>query len=162
MPIRLYNFPEHDLSVLVARGKHTSKDVIHAYQALDSTYATRWVKYLDPTADMSEIDLAHVPAMRRAKGEKRRELFGDNPKPAAIVCGSKVAEQFFIEFWRWYSESNERCFRSLDEAYDWLGLSEAARAVVARAIDADIGARWTGGDPTALEPNESRAVRGRP
>jgi hypothetical protein len=135
MPVKRYLFPEHDLMLHLVRGKHTSKEVIESLQGMDESCATRWLVYLDPTADMSKIDIAHVPAIRRVKREKRRELFGDSPKPFAVACDSKESQQYFFEFWREYSEGNECYFRTLGEAYDYLGLSEAARAAVAHVID---------------------------
>jgi hypothetical protein len=164
MSIRLYSFPEHDLTVFVARGRTTNEDVVAAFKAMDATYATKLLEYLDATMDMSEIDLANLPAIRRIKREKRLELFADNPKPMAIVCESKDAKRFFAEFWQRYvaAESNERYFYSLDEAYDWLGLSAAARASAVGAIagvDADAGARpeaTTSAAHTARRPNAPR------
>jgi hypothetical protein len=137
MPIRRHYFPEHDLTLHVVWGKHTTEEVIEAYRSLDPTYATRWLSYFGPTAEMSPIAIADAPEIKRVRGEKRREIFGDAPKPFAMVCRSKSAEQFFFDFWQRYSECLECCFRTLEEAYDWLGLSEAARAAVERAIDRD-------------------------
>lgn len=140
MPISRYSFPEHDLTLLVTRGKHTGQDVIQTFQSMDASCATRWLKYIDETTDMSEVYLSNLPVMRRVKAEKRRELFGDSPKPSAVVCDASPSGQILIEFWQRYTDLGERCFRSLDEAYDWLGLSEAARDAVAHALDEDANA----------------------
>lgn len=136
MSIYRYCFPERDLTVFVVREKHTSEQIIQAYRELDSTCATRWLVYLDPTTDMSKVDIAHIPAIRRARHEKRKELFGENPKLFAIVCASEESEQYFFKFWQEYTNVNEGIFNNLGEAYDWLGLDEAARAAVAHAIAA--------------------------
>src|SRR5262249_9736010 len=78
---------------------------------------------------------------------------------------SSSTEQFFVEFWQRYADFDDHSFRSLDEAYDWLGLSEAAPAAVARAIDAgaaDAAARpgamahFLGGPPR-IPQNATRA-----
>lgn len=71
------------------------------------------------------------------RDEKRKELFADEPKPYAMVCASRASEQYF-DFWqRYQSDAGRACFYSLDEAYDWLGLSEAARAAASAIIQ-----RW--------------------
>jgi hypothetical protein len=134
--------PEHDLTLLVISGKLSSADVIEYFQGLDSSCcATRWLHYFDPTVDMSQIDIASVPELKRVIAEKRRELFGDHLKPFAVVCGSEGSEQYFFGFWSKYyfgpgvRAESWRCFRSLEEAYDWLELPQASRAAVARAIE---------------------------
>jgi hypothetical protein len=167
MPIDLYSLPEHDLTLFVISGKHSSKESIRMFEDLGAECATRWLKYLDPTADMAQVELASLPALKRVKREKRMELFGDRPKPFAIAGSSGPSQQLFLEFWQRYadSDSNERCFGSLDEAYDWLGLSEAVRAAVAGVIDrqdSGAGARRTAGDPITLEPRGDRAAPGQP
>jgi hypothetical protein len=152
MPIDRYLFPEHDLMAHLVWGQHTSQEIIESLQALDASCATRWLVYLDATADMSKVDIAHIPAVRRVKIEKRKELFGDNPKRFAIACGSKESWEYFSRFWGEYSDGGEHYFRTLGEAYDWLGLSEAARAAVARAISR--------GDAEPVERAESASPPG--
>lgn len=152
MPMDRYCFPEHDLMVHLIWGKHTSQEVIEAMQALDATCATRWLVYLDPTADMSKVDIAQIPAIRRAKSEKRKELFGDNPKLFAVACGSKKSRQYFFKFWGKYSDCGEHYFRTLGDAYDWLGLSGAARAAVAHAINRGDAEPASGGRAEPASP----------
>jgi predicted Fe-S protein YdhL (DUF1289 family) len=128
---------EHDLTLHLVSGKHTGAEVIRFFGAMDATCATCWLIYYDPTLEL-QISIADTPPLKHAIDYKRRELFGDKPKRYAIVCGNKTSEEFFFGFWRRYfpSQTDElRCFRSLDEAYDWLGLSDTGRVAVARAID---------------------------
>lgn len=135
------NWPEHDLTLHLVSGNLTSAEIVHLFRNLDAGCATRWLSYFDPTVEMSQIDIASVPELKRVIAEKRRELFGDRPKPYAIVCGSEESEQYFVRFWWKYfagpnaQAENLRCFRNLDAAYDWLELPEAGRAAVARAIE---------------------------
>jgi len=124
-------------------GEHTSDEAIEFVRGLDRTCATRWVSWLHPTVDMSKIDVANIPAIKRAVDDKRQELFGDKPKPYALVCGAKACEQYF-DFWRRYYSNAPPVFVSLDEAYDQLGLSEAARDAASGMIarwEADAGLR---------------------
>lgn len=132
------DFPEFDLMLQLVKGEHTSEEAVAFFQALDATCGTRWLCYFDPSVDLSKLDVARLPAVRRVIAKTRRELFGEAPKAHAIVCDSEAAAQFFFGFWRRYfpDDAGLRCFHSLDEAYDWLGLSDDARAEVASAIEA--------------------------
>jgi hypothetical protein len=141
MATRRRNLPEHDLTLHLVSGDLTSAEAIEYFSSMDSSCATPWLSYFDPTVDMSQIDIASVPELKRAIAEKRKQLFGDHPKPYAIVCGSEGSEQYFFGFWWKYfggpdaQAENLRCFRSLEEACDWLELPQAGRAEVARAIE---------------------------
>ena len=115
-------------------GKHSSEEAIEFVQSLDETCATRWLCYYHPSVDMAGMDVARIPAVKRAVDEKRKELFGDKPKSYAMACASKSSEPYF-EFWRRYDSEAGRAFRSLDEAFDWLGLSEADRTAASAAIE---------------------------
>jgi hypothetical protein len=143
------SLPEHDLTLHLVSGKHTSAEGIQFFRSLDSSGATRWLSYFDPTVDMAQIALGDAPEIKRVIADKRRELFGDHAKPYAIVCGSEISWRYFSEFWRrCYSApdartQNMRCFQSLEEAYDWFELPQAGRAAVARTIEAWETARAT-------------------
>jgi hypothetical protein len=137
MPDSRCRLPEHDLTLHLVRGVHSSAEGARFFRALDATCATRWLSYFDPTVEL-QIPIADMPGIKRLIDEKRRALFADKPKRYAIVCAAEPTQDYFLGFWRRYfpSASDElRCFRRLDEAYDWLGLSEAARVAVGRAID---------------------------
>jgi len=114
-------------------GKHSSEEAIQFIQALDETCAMRWLCYYHPSVDMSGMDVAHIPEVKRAAEEKSKEIFGDKPKAHALACASRATEQFF-DFWRRYQSDALRSFYGLDEAYDWLGLSEDARAAASDII----------------------------
>ena len=132
---------EHDLTLHLVTGAHTSAEAIHFFQSLDDGCATRWLSYFDPTVDMSRIDIASIPEIRHVIAEKQKGLFGQKIKPYAIVCGSDASEQYFFGFWRKYYVGPEvqagsvRIFRGLDDAFDWLRLSNPARSAATRAID---------------------------
>jgi hypothetical protein len=114
-------------------GEHSSEEAIQFVQSLDETCASRWLCYYHPSVTMAGMDVAHIPAVKRAVEEKRKELFGDKPKSYAMACTSKASEPYF-DFWRRYDSEAGHAFRSLDEAFDWLDLSEADRAAASAAI----------------------------
>jgi hypothetical protein len=131
-----YCLPEHDLMIHLVLGKHDSEEAMQFIQSLDETCAMRWLCYYHPAVDVAGMDVAHIPAVKRALAEKRKDLFGDKPKLHALACASRATDQYF-EFWGRYDSSSgdaARAFRSLDEAYDWLGLSEAARAAASAIV----------------------------
>ena len=109
------------------------------YSALDTSCATRWLTYFDPTSDFSQVNVASVPVIKRVYSDKREELFGEKPKAHALACCSDSSRQYFFDFWKPYfglgDESIMHLCRSLEEAYDWLSLSEDARAEVIGAIE---------------------------
>lgn len=124
-------------------GEHTAEHAIEFVQSLDEICATRWLSYFHPSVDLSKVTIAHIPPIKRAFDAKRRALFGDKSKAYAIVCGSESVRRYF-DFWSRYSGSDERVLSSLDEAFDWLGLTEAERAVAAHTLerwvaDAEVG-----------------------
>jgi len=114
-------------------GKHSGEEVIQFVQSLDETCASRWLCYYHPSVDMTGMDVAHIPAVKRAIEEKRKALFGDKPKPYAMACASQAAEPYF-DFWRRYDTEAEHSFHSLDAAYDFLGLNAADRTAATAAI----------------------------
>ena len=81
-----------------------------------------------PSQPRAQVDVASVPVLKRVLSEKQKELFGDKPKRHAFVCVSESSRDYFFGFWKPYfthgDESMVKSFRSLEEAYDWLGLSD--------------------------------------
>jgi hypothetical protein len=73
------------------------------------------------------------------------ELFGEKRVASAVVCAPGALEGI-LNFWRAYSDAGEAhpvhpaLFPTLEAAYDWLDLPEAARAEVTRAVEERIGA----------------------
>ena len=165
MGIRVERFPECDLTVFIVSTPHTSEEAIQFFEALDARAATRWLTYLDPTVDMSDVDVASFPTIKRTIAAKQKELFGDKPMVRAIVCGSRAAEQFFRRFWSSYVKTGEGppappvLFEDLEAAFEWLALPMAARAAVAEAIKSEAPALEAA---TASPESPGRAGGGRP
>jgi hypothetical protein len=139
MACRRVCLPEYDLTLQLVSGVHTGEEAVQFYAALDSSCATRWLTYFDPTSDFSQVNVASVPVIKRVYGDKRQELFGDAPKAHALACCSDSSRQYFFDFWKPYfglgDESIMHLCRSLEEAYDWLGLCDDARAAVIHAVE---------------------------
>jgi hypothetical protein len=139
-------------------GRYPAGEAIEFFRSLDKTCALRWLTYFYPTVDISEVDVANIPAIKRAIDEKRREIFGDKPKGYAVVCGSESSKQYF-DFWSRYWCPDGAVFGSLDEAYDWLGLSETDRAAASRMLERWIAA-VEAGEPSAGRPQGGRPASG--
>jgi hypothetical protein len=143
MGIRVRRFPEHDLTLYVVTAPHTAEEAVRFFQGLDARDATRWLTYFDPTVDMSGLDVASIPRLKRVLAAKIEKLFPDKRPVRAIVCASGAAEQFFRTFWRSYLETGDTrpgepgLFNNLEAAYDWLGLPETVRAAIAHVVDGD-------------------------
>lgn len=140
MTVRVKRFPEYDVDLQFVTAPHTAQDTIRFYEGLDASDATRWLVYLDPTMDMAGYDVATIPKLKRTVAAKLEEVFGENPRPRVIVCSSPAAQDFFLRFWPDYRETGDvrpgmpGIVTSLEAAYDWLGLPNAARAAVGRAV----------------------------
>jgi hypothetical protein len=135
MADRRHILPDHDLTLHLVSGEHTSAETLCFFQALDDRCATRWLSYFDPTVDMSKTDIASMPVIREIIAKRRKELFRDGTKPYAMVCVSESSARYFQDFWRKYvAEPDLRVFRSLGEAFNWLELPEPARCAAATAI----------------------------
>lgn len=148
MGFELRRFPEHDLTLRIVSGPTTVEDVIRFYEELDASHGTRWLTYIDPgvVAEMGDIvPVARIPEIREVIAAKLEKLFGDKPVTGAVVSASTVLDDA-LHFWRTYSDAGEAhpihpaLFSTLDEAYNWLGLPDPARAEVTRAVEDRIGA----------------------
>lgn len=143
MGIELRRFPEHDLALRIVSGPTSVEDVIRFYKGLDASHAPRWITYIDPDTTAAAGDVvpvARVPELRQVIAAKMEELFGDRPVVSIVVCPSRQLRGI-LKFWRAYSPAGEAhpirpaLFRNLDEAFERLGLPEAARAAVTSAIE---------------------------
>jgi hypothetical protein len=144
--------PEHDLMLHLIWGKQNSEEVMQFAKSLDDTCAMRWLCYYHPNLDTAGMDVAHLPTIKRAFAEKRKELFGDKPKPHALAC----APDPYFDFWRRYDSEAQHSFHSLDEAYDFLGLSQADRKAATAAIES-----WKAEVDTAVPTPVPEAAHGR-
>jgi hypothetical protein len=165
MGVRVKRLPENDLTLFIVSGPHTSEEALRLFEGLDTRAATRWLTYFDPTVDMSGVDVASFPRLKRAIAAKQKELFGDRPMVRAIVCSTWDAEQFFRKFWSSYVKAGDgppappALFEDLEAAFEWLALPMAARGAIAEAIESDAP---TLEEVTASPGSPGRADDGRP
>lgn len=142
MAIRTTRFPEYGLNLYVVSGAHTAEEAIGFFRSLGAPDATRWLTVFDPVVDMSGLDVASLPGLKRTIAEKHHELFGAAaPELRIIVCSSRPQEEFFSRFWSGYVLKGEQhppakpvIVTGLEAAFDVLELPPAARDAVTKAI----------------------------
>lgn len=156
MTIELKRYAEYGVTLMVFSGALTAEQLIGRFCELDGRDRGCWLSYFDPTVDLTGVDIAHLPPLKRMVAMKERELLGDaRQRPRhAIVYGSAVTEPFF-RFWRSYAAAGDAhsitpgVFSNFEAACDWLGLPEAvcsklgaeARQAGQAGSDASIGGR---------------------
>lgn len=142
MAIRIQRFPEYDLNLHVISRPHSGEEAIRFFEGLGAPQdATRWLTYFDPSVDMSGVDVASLPRLKRCIAEKQRELFGETaPPPRVLVCSTSAHEEFFARFWSGYVLKGEihpvkpAIVCGLQAAYDRFGLAPGARAAIGCAV----------------------------
>jgi hypothetical protein len=146
--IRVTRCPDFGVNVTVYSGKITRQELIEHYSTInagDAASADRWISYFQPSADLSDIDIAAFAELKRITSAKLKEVYPDRPLAVAIVCDSRINEPI-LSVWRSYvgadaeHPSDPGLFSSLKAACDWLGLSQAAREAAILAIGEDRGA----------------------
>jgi hypothetical protein len=146
MSIRVTRLPEHGVNLTVYSGRLTREVLLAHYRGLnaaDAANASRWISYFDPSVDLSEIDFAVFPELKRVLTAKLVEIYGGRRLTAAIVCDSRV-NQPILSFWRSYTGSDAEhpadpeLFSCLKGACDFLGLPDAAREGLAAGINASV------------------------
>lgn len=157
----LRHFPEHDLTVRIIRGPQTADEIIQFYKRLDRAYG-HWLTYIYPAEPLDlerDVPIDRIPELKRVIAEMRRALFGDRPQFTAVVSPPDDSVEVY-KFWRRYYATGENVdtshiafFSDLDEAYNWLGLTDAARAVATRTIEEF---QASGAEPRVKAPRAER------
>ena len=114
------------------------EDVLNLVPTLKSG---RQIHYLDRSVDVSGLDVASIPALRRITTAKVREVCKDEPRFTALVAAAPEAQQY-LQLWCSYAAPEEGRqsvraeFCTIKDACDWLGLSDAACNAVTAAVEA--------------------------
>ena len=96
---------------------------------------SRWLTYVAPDADLSELDLSSLIQLKRLVGRKVTEAGHPRPFRSVFVCASPENEPV-IRLWADYlgrdsgHPGSPQVVSSLEAAYDRLDLSPAAREAV--------------------------------
>jgi len=138
MPILAKRFPEYGVVLQVFRDVITREAWMAYYAGFTAAETDRFLSYLDPSADFSNIDLASGSELKRVVAAKLREVFGDRPVISILVPGSEMQAPY-AKFWCRFERIGERhpaksvVVPDLEAAFDQLGLANDARETLAAA-----------------------------
>jgi hypothetical protein len=139
MGVSIRRFHEHDVSLLTLQGVVRAEELTDFARRIDSNAPSRVVTYVDPGADLSQIDLQTITDYKRLMGRRLKAQFAGRKFRSAIVCDSRLNEPI-IRLWANYVgrdddyPANPAVFSTLGQACDYLGLEAAARAALSEAI----------------------------
>lgn len=158
MGINLTRRPEYGVTLLSFSGKLGLSDFFELCEKIDARDRCRWLSYCDSTLDLTEIDVAHLPELKRVAASKQAEIFPEGTPPNAVVYSSKAGEDF-IRFWQKYTLAGKlhpmtpAVFSDLNAACHWLGLPQDA----CRTIEAEVKSQ--GATPPAASNRALHEVR---
>lgn len=162
MGVNLRHCPEHGVDLFVASGAITAADVISAFERADR--AANWLVVFSEELDMSGVDIACFPAMRRTMTPDDGEPRGGAPRLSALVNLSE-RNALFVRFWADYASAaapharRRQIFSSVEAGCRWLGLAPAAGATLASAAARMVAAKAeTAGAETKLAENRRRII----
>ena len=142
MGVRLQRFPEYGVTLEVFTGVITPELLFGRLRALREGDGARWIIYIDPTVDLSRVDIATIPELKNANAARLKALKIEDPRIAFVCDPGECENDLTFEFWLRYVQLRhehpgaQQVFSTLAEACDWLDLPQAARTRLAEAIAA--------------------------
>jgi hypothetical protein len=141
MSISIARFPEFKLALVVFRDLIEAEELLAFYGGCeaDRDGESRWLTYVDPDADLSQLDLMTITELKRVAGRKQRERPWVEGFRAAIVSNSRRNDPM-VNLWKGYVGrdpdhfAKPLVFPSLDGACAYLGLPAEARETLAQAV----------------------------
>lgn len=141
MSISIARFPEFRLAVIVFRDVIAADELLAFFRGseADREDETRWLTYLDPHADLSQLDLMSITELKRVVDRKQRERPPAEGVRSAIVSNSRRNDPM-VNLWKGYIGRDPDhlakpvAFASLEGACAYLGLPAEARTAVADAV----------------------------
>jgi len=107
MGILAKRFPEYGVTLQIFRGVITREAWMEYYAGFTATDASRFITYVCPSADLSKIDLASGPELKRVVAAKLREFFGDEPVVSILVRTSDEHEPY-LRFWCGFERAGDK------------------------------------------------------
>lgn len=146
MGVHLEHFPEYRLEFGALCNSVSGDEVLSMFEGFDKR--AKWLVVFNDNVDLSGLDIAHIPAMKRAVTPEDSGPQGGEPESTAFVNLAGGGD-FFVRFWVHYaSEGVQRTrrrerFSTVAAACQWLRLpppaTETLAAAVADAIRAEAG-----------------------
>jgi hypothetical protein len=141
MGILAKRFPEYDLILQIFRDAITREVWMAYYDGFSATSADRFITYLDPSADMSVLDIASGPELKRVVAAKLREVYGDNASVVSILVPGSKEQELYAQFWCAFEGAGDKhpavsvCAPDLKAACALLGLPQEAWKSLAAAVE---------------------------
>jgi hypothetical protein len=155
MGVSLRRFPDLNVSLLVLKGEVSAQDLLDFGRRMEPDGAQRrWINYVDPAADLSQLDLATFTELKRLVALKLRTQFPDGRFSSAIVCDSRLNDPI-IRLWSNYvgrdaeHPARPAVFSTLVQAFDYLDLEPEARAALTEALGLPASPTSTRGEARA-------------
>lgn len=141
MSISIARFPQFKLALLVFRDLIDAAEMLEFFRGrgAEREGETRWLTFIDPGADLSQLDLVSITELKRLVDRRRRERASDESFRTAIVSNSRRNDPI-VTLWKGYVGRDPDhlpkpvVFSSLEGACAYLGLPAEAREMVAQAI----------------------------
>lgn len=140
MCILIRRIPEHDLTLAELRGVLTGPELLDFLDKLQIAEGTRrWLNYVGPDADLSQLDLMSLTHLKQAVGRKVTDAGTGGVFRSVFVCASRRSEPV-IHLWANYVGRDAghpvkpQVFATLEAAFDHLDLPAAARQAVSRRL----------------------------
>jgi hypothetical protein len=153
MGIQAKRLPEHGVTVVIWSGRLTPEEIRRHIGGLDAVYSDRFLQYWDPSADLSGVNIAAIPELKRLLADKLKALYGDKRAVSAVVRDPAMKEQF-PQFWPSYVSADHGypaqavAFSSLEAACAWLNLTDDGGQAVIDALE-DLQGSKRGSGPEA-------------
>lgn len=139
MCVRVQRFPEFGVTLNVFSGALTHEAMMRFIDQIEPADSVRWINYLDPTLDISGLDVARTAMRKRALAAKLYALHAPAPVRSALVCTSPTNE-LVAEFWPRYVALDDHypaepaAFPTLGAACAWLELPPGACEALGDAV----------------------------
>ena len=156
MCVRVQRFREFGVTLNIFSGALTHEAMMRFIEQIDPADGVRWINYLDPTLDVSGLDVARIAVRKRALAAKLHTLHAAAPVRSALVCASPMNE-LVVEFWPRYVGRDEHypaeptAFPTLEAACAWLELPQGACEALSDAVVSDQGANGSGRSGSAAD-----------
>jgi hypothetical protein len=141
MDIWFKHFPEFGVTLNVFGGRLTRETMMQFVDRLEPIAWKRWVNYLQPTLDLSDLTAEDFRDIKRALAEKLGELHGD-VHLYSVMASDEPSNEAFLRFWPGYIDYDlqyqvkSASVPTLKAACDRLGLPVEAFEALCEAVSA--------------------------
>jgi hypothetical protein len=162
MSISITRFPEFRLALLVFRDLIGAAEMLDFFRGqppqgdVERRWEKRWLTYIDPGADLSQLDLMSITELKRQIDRRQRERAWDATFRTAIVSNARRNDPM-VSLWKGYVGRDPAhlakpvLFSSLEGACAYLTLPAEAWAAVAQTAGLSASApAWGAARPYKL------------